>query len=481
MNHNSFLYLSTRCAIILALTFLTFYFSASVQANSIWSSPVLISETATGNASPSITTSDTGHVFAAWIFNSPEELETVGSIYLARGQEGEWSSPVDVLAPYHNRGLSNLKVVASSEGQLYLMWQEQSVKISSAPIADALNPRQWSPPVEVIAPLRRNLGIADLAIDNEGTLHVSYPDEQSVNYVQSKDGGLTWSAPVVAGQIPEADQVIHGSRLTVASNGHIYIVWNALQLPDGWPPQGVYVATSYDAGVSFEQRQLEGLNHNYINVIAAEDNTIHAVWNTAVGLGGRYHSTSEDGGVSWTEPNRFTELSGSTQLFVMLMFDPWNNLHLGTIADGTINNVRHDQSIFYMTWNENWSPPELVASLPQGDAHRIAMTVSEGNKIHILWQQGGGSIWYATKTTSMPHIPIGSLDTTITTNSDRISVTEVPSMSDNDSDNLNQVSPQIVPDTTPPPSGSRTQPLLLGVLSALIVIGVGIGISISRK
>lgn len=374
-----------------------------------WSEPILLSETESGNTSPNLATGPSEQVYAAWIYNSPGAIETIGSIYVAVGQGGEWGEPVDVIAPYGNRGLSNLKACASDDDYLYLIWQEQSVWISSAPLSDPLNLHSWSEPVEVISPLRRDLGIADLAIDTHGVLHVSYPDEQIVNYTFSSDGGLTWSSPVIIGGIQQSDQVIHGSRIAVDNVGRIFVAWNALQLPDGWPPQGVYVASSADGGESWQVEQMEGLNHNYASLVTSADNETHLVWNTAVGLGGRYHSISRDGGASWTEPNRFTELSGSTQLFISLMFDSWDTLHLATIADGTVGGTQHSQSPFYMSWNGAWSSPELIVSLPLGDAHRIAMTASEGNIIHVLWQQGDGGIWYSKKVTNAPTLPIHSV------------------------------------------------------------------------
>jgi len=379
------------------------------QSGSGWSEPLLLSGTESGNMSPSLTTGPSEHVYAAWIYNSLEETETIGSIYVAAGQGGEWGNPVDVIAPYGNHGLSNLKACASNDGYLYLMWQEQSVWISSAPINDVLNLHAWSEPVEVISPLGIGVGIADLAIDNSGVLHVAYPDGQIVNYTFSLDGGLTWSSPVIIGGIQDPEQVIHGSQIAVDNVGRIFVAWNALQLPDGWPPQGVYVASSGDGGQTWQVKQLEGSNHNYVSIAISENNEVHLVWNTAGGLGGRYHSVSRDGGVFWSMPDRFTELSGSTQLFVMLMFDPWGTLHLATIADGTIDGTRHSQSPFYMSWNGTWSSPELIVSLPKGDANRIAMTVSEGNIIHVLWQQGDGGIWYSKKVTNAPTLPIHSV------------------------------------------------------------------------
>lgn len=446
------------------------------QSSNQWSLPFLLSNTDSGNISPSIVTDASQHVFAAWINNSSEQTGTVGSIFLTVQEESEWKPPVDVIAPQGNSGLQNLRLAASNDGLLYLLWQDQSVKISAAPIGDAMSPHSWSEPVTVIAPQGIDLGIADLAIDNQGVLHVSYPDQQTVYYTQSTDGGLNWSTPVIGGQISNNDQVIHGSRIAVAGNGDIYLAWNTLQLPDGWPPQGVYVAVSKDGGFSFDQTQLEGLSHNYVSIVVSENDTAHAVWNTAVGLGGRYESISQDQGATWTRPNRFTELSGSTQLFVMLMFDPWGNLHLGTIADGDYGGVRHNQSIFYMSWDDRWSSPELVASLPKGDAHRIAMTVSEGNRVHILWQQGEGGIWYSTKTTSMSELPVRPLPTSVSASGELASV--LPK------DDATPVSEEVVIADRQPmldvePVQQNTSvlpPILLSSVSALVVIGIAVAI-----
>jgi hypothetical protein len=446
------------------------------QGGEGWSEPVLLSESAEGNKTPTMLTGNSERVYAAWIRNTPnEEGDTVSSISLVVGESGNWSAPLDVLAPQRNRGLSDLKIAASQD-RLYLLWQHQEVYISSAPIGDPLNGQQWSEPVEVIAPAGSDLGIPDLAVDRDGGLHVSYPDEREVYYTRSTDRGRTWSTPVVAGQIAPEDQIAFGSRIAVDADGRIYIGWNTLQRPSGWPPMGSYVASSQDGGATFRQTQLGYDEHSYVSLVTAPGEVAHAVWNAAVGLGGRYHSISHDGGLTWSEADRFTELSGSTQLFVMLFFDDWGTLHLGTIADGEVEGVRHGQSVFYMTWDDGWSEPEVVASLPTADAHMIAMTVSEGNRIHVVWQQGDGAIWYSTKTSSMPSVPLRPLPTPAPLSAD--SAPEAPALSPTQGPAQTSEDGRTEFSTEAPAglSAGLAQPLVIAAAAVLVLIGVTIAV-----
>ncbi len=123
--------------------------------------------------------------------------------------------------------------------------------------------------------------VPDVAVDARGTLHLTYGTGQPGNafYVQSRDGGKTFSKPVKLN--PDADTVTcgmeRGPRLALGKDGAIHVIWHGFYKKGG----GVYYTRSTDGGRTFAPpRRLEEPQYGLDNAALAADGrgNVYVLW-----------------------------------------------------------------------------------------------------------------------------------------------------------------------------------------------------------
>lgn len=97
---------------------------------------------------------------------------------------------------------------------------------------------------------------AGIKIDGEGRIHLSFEDDSTdftgnlVYYTQSRDGGATYSRPLL---ISAENKVAINSALAVDTLGNIYIVWTELVLNGNKSMGTLMLSKSIDGGQTFSQ------------------------------------------------------------------------------------------------------------------------------------------------------------------------------------------------------------------------------------
>jgi hypothetical protein len=114
--------------------------------------------------------------------------------------------------------------------------------------------------------------VPDVAVDAQGTLHMTYGVGQGGNafHVQSGDGGKTFTKPVQLNR--RADTVTtgmeRGPRIALGKDGVIHVVWHGYYKRGG----GMWYTRSADGGKSFEpERRLEDPPYGLDNAALAAD------------------------------------------------------------------------------------------------------------------------------------------------------------------------------------------------------------------
>src|SRR5579864_3492496 len=104
-----------------------------------------------------------------------------------------------------------------------------------------------------------------VAVDAKGVVHMLYykgdPGHGDIFYVRSRDGGVTFSAPVrvnsEAGSAIAAGN-IRGARLAIGKNGRVHVAWNGSHASGPAGPPGhepMFYTRMNDAGTGFEPRR----------------------------------------------------------------------------------------------------------------------------------------------------------------------------------------------------------------------------------
>ena len=101
--------------------------------------------------------------------------------------------------------------------------------------------------------------VPEVALDKQGVLHLAYGKEQDGYYVQSRDSGKTFSAPVKvnqrAGTITVGGE--RGVKIALGKDGTIHVVWLGHYQKGG----GIWYTRSTDGGKTFEaERNVQDTN-----------------------------------------------------------------------------------------------------------------------------------------------------------------------------------------------------------------------------
>lgn len=409
---------------------------------------------------PALVANPDGRLHLFWGVTPLED----SAIYYMELVDGVWSDPVDILLgpnlQMHNFGAS---AVMDSRGYLHIIWNNGGLYYSSAQAIEAGDPRAWADPVEIVA--LANDG--RLFVDSNDRLHVVYVSSQDVttlSYINCESAACSWTAPSIV-TLASQGEAVRLPHLWVSAEGVLHATWGQVQLPDGWPPTGVYYARSLDDGATWSQSvQLGGEGQGNPAIIGLEEDELHLVWLAT--HPGRYHTRSLDGGITWASSQEFTPVySGMLVGYVDLVLDSAQQIHL--FVEGS-NIPMHS------VWDgRQWSSFE---SIGRGESAMAAIT--HGNLLHFVWLNPA-TMYYASHVipnapvialAELPGVepPVNSAEISLTT---PLLATESPTPSLMFSRTLELPSNR---------SARSTTPILWGLGSVFLIIGIVFFIYLSR-
>ncbi len=318
------------------------------------------------------------------------EDEAMQFITYTRYDGESWSLPNEVLFSPDDRVAEYPVAAMDDEQRIHIAWSGISnILYSNAPAHAADSPRQWAVPRVIGTDSARALW--SLAIETVGTdVHVVYLSRGAgarVYHVMSSDGGIMWSTPsMVSGPLAAGEQSLSNIKIAADQAGSLHVVWQTND-KQGFG-YAIYYVQSMDGGVTwsspiqFAQRSEPGWA-NYAH-ISAHDRVLRVNYAFPTAIG-RAERLSMDGGVTWSEPLRFLiELEGINGYTIPLV-DSAGRFHL-------VANMRaRDTMLTGIYWafadGDGWSysQPVDVHSSGAPSAHYVDAAMRLGNEMHVVY------------------------------------------------------------------------------------------------
>lgn len=369
-------------------------------------------------------------------FNSTLQGNLLVIVYSRWTEDTGWTTPVDVLLSPIKREARLQGVVLDEAGWVHLVFfggddLGASIFYSRAPLRNASNAQAWTKPAligdEAIAPSG-----AALATGGQGNLYMIYHGERDgvglfANY--STDGGATWQEPVTIFKVEDDEHwptalQLYMDEETEARPRILHAVWTLV----GRSGNGEEVYYSH----------LDPVTHTWTDPqILAEKNEgdYEADWPSLTSFNGRlilvyqdsfpatrWMRTSEDGGLSWSQPVLPFNYVGEYRQAAFVK-DSAGNLHmfLGNRTEDAVHGMWHS------LWTGNgWSDLIPVIAGPRitdgpleqrFDPTGPVAAVSNGNLVLVTWftdpGAGRNGVWYSYAHLDTPELPAQPLPTPV--------------------------------------------------------------------
>jgi hypothetical protein len=375
------------------------------SGSDLWKPAIKITEQ---NESESEMTLDADSYGRLHFFWSPLDTPV---IYYSRWDGVAWTYPIDVISREETRAPA---MIIDHKNIVHLIWnQTQQIYYSNAPIELANQPKAWSPPVAVA----NGFTHSQILIDAQDNLYIVYPGLGSSGpyMTMSQNSGLNWSEPKSISPTSRQDSAADYVRAVVTDDGSIHVVWSEYQLPQGWPPIGIFYSQSESYGKSWSiPQKIAGDSYHQVDIANYKDNTIHIAWNGAAPVGGRYHQVSSDGGRNWSNINTlFSKGEAFSDGGPRLVVDQSGNLHMVTTADHRVwytsfDGVSWQEPLYIPTGDEAGIPPigQPIDAYKIRQIERVVMTASQEDALNIVFWDArplGGpvSYWFSTTASQM--------------------------------------------------------------------------------
>jgi len=384
---------------------------ASAQTDEIiWASPINLSNSPEATSTDPIVVADPAgivHLFWAEKMGTAPGNSTDTLIY-AQWDGKNWSKPVDIFfSPYSdgNPIVNFPHAVMDERGNIHLIWLSEpnapsySLNYSSVPSNQADRVSAWKPRVELADDLTGTLYAIDIAYSPPQTLHVIYArgapgdaqdKERSVTYIQSTDGGETWSEPMDIHIIYDLERGASNTRLLVEPPNRVYASWTEWDATGNG--QAIFFTRSFDGGSSWDspikltERIDDEYERDWNSLVLLGENKLMAMWE-----GGyrayRYAMYSEDGGETWSYAvDTFPWLIGENG-FAEFARDSSDILHLficQRIREGEFE--REDAGgLYHSVWEggQRWRDPVLSGGVNPMVNPKVA--IYGGNRVMVTW------------------------------------------------------------------------------------------------
>lgn len=307
-----------------------------------------------------------------------------------------WSEPVDIfLSPpdIPNPRVQYPRAVLDNQGIIHLAWvgPEGTFFYSSAPAAEAGYASAWQQPLLLASDQTGMEYSFDLAYEPPQTLHIVYGKGpallnvlRSVVYIQSVDGGSTWSEPVDLYNFTDPERGASTIRVLV-DEPNIYTTWTEWDTTGNG--QAIYFARSLDDGATWDypvvlaERSGTEYERDWTNPMVLDKDQLIVMWEG----GHRAYPQAQysyDGGVTWGDPiDTFYWLIADNG-FAKLMWDHTGRLHtflVRRIREGNGDKCRFPgcrfawsrnstNTLWHSTWEggQRWQEPKPVGNFGEG-------------------------------------------------------------------------------------------------------------------
>jgi hypothetical protein len=371
------------------------------QAES-WSRPALVSGFVSGSGFPSITVDGNDNAYVVWsAIQGPQN----SLLYYSRWDGQAWTRPIDI-----RFGGERSVLALDGFGQLNLLYLAAGKPTYAWAYTDrAASSKGWVD-VSALSAAGGSSSI-QMAIDDQGTIHVVRTQSPGVLYQQSRDRGQSWSDPAALSIQPADSRRV---QLKIGTHGILHVAWDGLGAKGG--NQSIRYTYSIDHGRTWAPAQQffspKGLPAQAAVGIAGDDHVV-LLWQT-LDHNETYYQVSNDDGVTWGQPAVIPNLTAGKPSTgfdqYTLATDSAGILHLAAVGRGANSDLPW---LYHLQWDgQKWSKPEVVYDGPDFPEYP-SLAVSNGNRLHLTWFTRGADsissppdgtyqVWYSTMVTSAP-------------------------------------------------------------------------------
>lgn len=333
-----------------------------------------------------------------------EQSEAGAAVYFRTDAEGSWSVPRDVIATADVVVFGLGATIANRDDSLHAIWMNRYMSgdliYSRTPLRTSNDPRSWSSPIT----LANSVDWAAIQADSLGIVHVVYGAtdasgiKHTVYHVESDDSGLTWSEPVSAYTGATAVPSIIRPEIALDGRNRIHIGMSINSNEYGVYSEVGYVQSS-DGGATwsvYKQVQKTGSTFQgvaWISPFAFGDDEIHLTWHDPR----RLHAWSLDGGQTWHGPIEIMPLGAAFGGRNFLTRDSAGVLHVVTaVADGVFS-----ASWDGTEWG---TPEQLETRFIDPHGQSIMACQGNQLHVAYYDRIGDNKTWYSTRLVNAPHI-----------------------------------------------------------------------------
>ena len=390
---------------------------AGAQAGGIdWTIPVNLSNSTSTSTDPYLLADPSGVVHLFWAEKRGATPGNQADTILYTNWNGlSWAEPIDIFfspASDGNPVATFPHAVIDEKGTIHLIWMSQpnfpnfALNYSSVPAWQASDASKWQPAQVLARNLTGQKYSLDIAYNATQGLHVVYArgiggiEGRGVAYMNSMDGGQTWTDPVDIYTIPDPERGASDTRILLDPPNNIYVTWTEWDATGNG--QAIYFTSSTDNGLTWtpafplDVRVGNEYERDWNNMTLLAPGQIASIWEGGFRAyrGGQY---SYDAGKTWTDPvDTFPYLIGDNGS-VEFVRDGSGGLHVfvaSRVREGFDTIYGDKLGLWHSVWlgDQRWSDPTLETL--NGGADMITnpkVAVMLGNQIVAVWY--GSSIY----------------------------------------------------------------------------------------
>lgn len=415
------------------------------------------------------------------------------AIYYSRWNGSQWSPALDVVYGLNGtagdltvaaNGKDRLLLVWSDKnnGDLLFSWANSG---------KANSPAEWENPHDLPS-LSQWTSSPDILVDASGTIVVVYAvpinEKRGIYMIRSVDNGITWSTPVTIFDAEAAGWVmVDHPKVALGGDGRLHVLFtNYSGLSN--QPDGLNYLQSSDGGLAWSAPEVVSEGSVIWSEITGYDgNTIHRIWQQDDGsVVASLDQESTDGGVTWGKTVNITGVSNDA-IPVALVSNNLGELHfIQMIEEDTPSYLSEDNlNIHDWRWNgTQWeSQPSQEISI-KGDRARYSIAAGISSKGYISVSLLAE--YYDREGELKNEIyNIGRSLSDFNVNTPPYSAVIANSASETTSTVPIDIQPNSSPEPTPYPDISDSAPSalgknLVGILLVLLVIGLTVFIFLRR-
>ena len=378
---------------------ITTNYTVSAQ-NTTWSKPVEFFEVGQGGSvqSPVLVTDSGGNLHAFWSAAQTEDETMV--LYQSTWRDIEWTPATDILISPDGANTWPHEVIVGNDDYVHVFWlgvENTKIWHYRAHASQLDDPDGWVQQASIF-PEQVAFGSFGLTTDSLGTWYLVYGNRSldRITFLSSTDDGLSWSTEQTAHIEGTPGIWVGNPGIVIAPDGSLIVWWQQMESGSGRSTGLQYSIRAADQNIWDAPVKLA--DGYYFGGITFHDDLLIRAIGGGIGTGGRYISFSEDNGLTWKAPTNISAGSREGAQDIPWAVDSEGNLHF----------IVETGSLFArVEWNGGyWEKPDFVASReimdqccikPGKVTENAATGISDGNLIHIFFEEDNSVIWYANR------------------------------------------------------------------------------------